>query len=109
MKPTAAKEGTTGTRQTSLWSNRDFILIWSGQAISSLGTVITQTAYPLLTWDISHSAALVGLVGGLGTLPYLLLSLVVGALIDRWDRKRVMILSDIGRMLNLISVLLAMA
>lgn len=79
-----------------------------GQAVSSLGTAVTQTAYPLLVWDSSHSAALVGLVGGLGTLPYLLLSLIVGALIDRWDRKRVMILCDAGRALNLASVLIAL-
>jgi MFS family permease len=69
---------------------------------------MTQTAYPLLVWDLTHSAALVGLVGGIGTLPYLLLSLIVGALIDRWDRKRVMILCDTGRALNLASVLIAL-
>ncbi len=89
----------------ALWRNRDFTLLWSGQAISSLGTMITQTAYPLLVWDLSHSAALVGLVGALSTLPYIFLSLIVGALIDRWDRKRVMILCDIGRALNLASVI----
>lgn len=92
----------------AFWQNRDFMLLWSGQAVSSLGTAITQTAYPLLVWDLSHSAALVGLVGGLGTLPYLFLSLIVGALIDRWDRKRVMILCDTGRALNLASVLVVL-
>ncbi len=91
-----------------LWRNRDFMLLWSGQALSSIGTAITQTAYPLLVWDLSHSAALVGLVGGLGTLPYIFLSLIVGALIDRWDRKRLMIICDIGRFINLASVLVVM-
>jgi MFS family permease len=95
-------------RGSALWRNRDFMLLWSGQAVSSLGTAMTQTAYPLLVWDLTHSAALVGLVGGIGTLPYLLLSLIVGALIDRWDRKRVMILCDTGRALNLASVLIAL-
>lgn len=94
--------------RSMLWHNRDFILLWSGQSISSLGTSITQTAYPLLVWDMSHSAALVGLIGGLGTLPYLLLSLMVGALVDRWDRKRVMILCDSIRALNLGSVLIVL-
>jgi MFS family permease len=108
MKSTVVKEDTGTVRRSALWRNRDFMLLWSGQAVSSLGTAITQTAYPLLVWDISHSAALVGLVGGIGTLPYVLLSLVVGALIDRWDRKRVMILCDIGRALNLASVLIVL-
>jgi MFS family permease len=94
--------------RSTLWHNRDFILLWSGQSVSSLGTSITQTAYPLLVWDMSHSAALVGLMGGLGTLPYLLLSLMVGALVDRWDRKRVMILCDSIRALNLGSVLIVL-
>ncbi|GHO62306.1 hypothetical protein KSC_011980 [Ktedonobacter sp. SOSP1-52] len=92
----------------ALWRNRDFMLLWSGQAFSSLGTTVTQTAYPLLVWDLSHSAALVGLVGGLGTLPYIFLSLIVGALIDRWDRKRLMIVCDTGRAINLVSVLVVM-
>src|SRR5919197_355468 len=95
-------------RRAPLWRNRDYLLLWSGQAISSAGTGITQTALPLLVWDLTHSAAQVGLVGGLSTLPYVFLSLIVGALIDRWNRKRVMILCDIGRALNLASVLIAL-
>jgi MFS family permease len=108
MKSTTIKNETNKVGRVSLWRNRDFMLLWSGQAVSSLGTTITQTAYPLLVWDLSHSAALVGLVGGLGTLPYIFLSLLVGALIDRWDRKRLMILCDIGRAINLASVLVVM-
>ena len=102
------KDDISEVRRASLWRNRDFMLLWNGQTVSSLGTAITQTAYPLLVWDISHSAALVGLVGGIGTVPYLFLSLFVGALIDRWDRKRVMILCDIGRTLNLVSIFVAL-
>lgn len=108
MKTTTVKDEVVKARRPSLWRNRNFMLLWSGQGVSSLGTAITQTAYPLLVWDISHSAALLGLVGALGTLPYLLLSLIVGALIDRWDRKRVMIICDIGRALNLVSLLIVL-
>jgi predicted MFS family arabinose efflux permease len=97
------------TRRVPLWRNRDYMLLWSGQAVSLIGTGISQTAFPLLVWDLTHSAAQVGFVGGLGTLPYVFLSLLVGALIDRWNRKRVMILCDIGRTLNLASVLVALA
>ena len=108
MKSTQVDENRQQTHRVSIWRNRDFMLLWSGQTVSLVGTGITQTAFPLLVWDITHSAAQVGLVGGLGTLPYVLLSLLVGALIDRWDRKRVMILCDIGRALNLVSVLIAL-
>src|SRR6266851_3372419 len=109
MKSTVVPEGLEGPPRVPLWRNRDYMLLWSGQAVSLTGTVISQTAFPLLVWDLTHSAAQVGLVGGLGTLPYVFLSLVVGALIDRWNRKRVMILCDIGRALNLSSVLAALA
>ncbi len=108
MKSTPVVKTASPAKRFALWRNRDYMLLWSGQLVSSVGTTITQTAYPLLVWDLSHSAALVGLVGGLGTLPYLLLSLIAGALVDRWNRKRVMIICDAGRALNLVSVLTAL-
>ncbi len=108
MKPTITHEDLTKPPRVPLWRNRDYMLLWSGQTVSLVGTVISQTAFPLLVWDLTHSAAQVGLVGGLGTIPYVLLSLLAGALIDRWNRKRVMILCDTGRALNLASVLIAL-
>jgi len=103
MKPTMTREDIAKPPRVPLWRNRDYMLLWSGQTVSLVGTVISQTAFPLLVWGLTHSAAQVGLVGGLGTLPYVLLSLLAGALIDRWNRKRVMILCDTGRALNLVS------
>jgi MFS family permease len=84
------------------------MLLWSGQTVSLIGSGVSQTAFPLLVWDLTHSAAQVGLVGGLGTLPYVIFSLLAGALIDRWNRKRVMIRCDVGRACNLLSVLIAL-
>src|SRR5260370_41867405 len=76
MKRTIAREDIIKTLRVPLWRNRDYMLLWSGQTVSLVGTVISQTAFPLLVWDLTHSAAQVGLVGGLGTLPYVLLSLL---------------------------------
>ncbi len=84
------------------------MLLWSGQTVSLIGSGVSQTAFPLLVWDLTHSAAQVGLVGRLGTLPYVIFSLLAGALIDRWNRKRVMIRCDVGRACNLLSVLIAL-
>ena len=58
---------------------------------------------------ITHSAAQAGLVSALRLFPYLIFSLPAGALIDRWDRKRVMILCDTGRALSMASVPFAFA
>lgn len=78
-------------RSNVLWRNADFLLLWSGQAVSALGSSVSRLALPLLTLALTHSPAQAGFIAALQSLPYLLFSLPAGALIDRWDRKRVMI------------------
>ncbi len=90
-----------------LWRNGNYLLLWSGQAISSAGTQVSQLAFPLLVLLLTHSPAQAGFVGALRALPYLIFSLPAGALIDRWNRKRVMILCDAGRALSMASIPLA--
>ena len=92
-----------------LWRNRDFLLLWSGQSVSTLGTGVSTFALPLLVLAITHSPALAGLMTAVRQAPYLLFSLPAGALIDRWDRKLVMICCDAVRWLALGSVPLAFA
>ncbi len=84
------------------------MLLWSGQVISTLGTSASTIIYPLLILALTNSPAAAGIASALSSIPYLIFSLPVGALIDRWDRKRVMILCDIGRALILASIPLAM-
>ncbi len=90
-----------------LWRNVDFLLLWSGQTVSTLGTSISALALPLLVLALTHSPALAGLLAATRQLPYLLVSLPAGALVDRWDRKRTMIYCDLVRWLALGSVPLA--
>jgi MFS family permease len=97
-------EAAPPARPASLWRNRDFLLLWSGQAISSMGTQVSQFAFPLLVLFLTGSPVQAGLIGAARTVPYIFLSLPVGALIDRWDRKRVMILCDSGRAIALGSI-----
>ena len=78
----------------ALRANRDFVLLWVGEASSQLGLQIAVVAYPLLVLGITGSAALAGVVGFARTLPWLVLSLPAGALIDRLNRKSVMVLAD---------------
>ena len=96
-------------RSPPLWRNRDYMLLWSGQIVSSVGGQISQLAFPLLVLALTHSPLQAGLVGALRALPFTLLTVPVGALVDRWDRKRVMILSDTGRAVALASVPIALA
>jgi predicted MFS family arabinose efflux permease len=87
-----------------LLRNRDYMLLWSGQVVSTLGSAASSVVYPLLILAMTESPAAAGIAGALSHLPYLLFSLPAGALIDRWDRKRVMILCDLGRALTVLTV-----
>ncbi len=88
----------------SLWRNRDYMLLWSGQTISATGTGVSGIAFPLLILALTGDASKAGFAFALRSLPYLFLSLPAGALIDRWNRKLVMILCDSGRALALGSI-----
>jgi MFS family permease len=109
MQPVEVKQSQPQPPVRSLWHNRDYMLLWTGQLVSSVGSQVSQLAFPLLILALTHSPAQAGLAGALRALPYLIFSLPAGALIDRWDRKRVMILSDIVRGLALGSIPLAFA
>ena len=98
----------TSRRSVPLWRNRDYILLWGGQMISSIGTRISMLAFPLLVLALTQSPAQAGLIGAMRGLPYALLILPAGALVDHWNRKRVMILCDIGRAIALGSIPLAL-
>lgn len=91
-----------------LWRQRDYMLLWCGQSISSIGGSISLIAFPLLVLAITHSPLMAGISGMLRTLPNILY-LVAGALVDRWNRKYVMIVCDIGRTLSLVSIPLVLA
>lgn len=97
------------TPRSSLWRNRDFTLLWAGQAVSTTGTQMTDLALPLLVLALTHSAAQAGLVAACGMLQRLVLALPAGALVDRADRKRVMIVCDLLRAFALASVPVALA
>jgi MFS family permease len=95
------------SRPLPLWRNRDFLLLLSGQGVSSIGSQVSQLAFPLLALALTHSPAQAGLITALRGLPYALLGLPAGALTDRWNRKRVMILCDTGRAIALASIPIA--
>ena len=92
----------------SLWRNRDYLLLWLGQAVSELGMSCTQFAFPLLIVGLTRSIAAAGLAYSLGQLPYVLLSLPAGALVDRWPRKRVMLVCTLCLMVCVASIPLAL-
>lgn len=88
----------------SLNRNRDFMLLWSGQVVSRIGSRVSTFAFPLLTLTLTHSALQAGLVTAANTVPSLILGLPAGVLVDRWNRKQVMLACDFGRAVVLASI-----
>jgi MFS family permease len=87
--------------------NRDFQLLWSGQAVSTLGSQTSRIAYPLLVLAMTGSPARAGIAGFAAMLGYLLFPLPAGALADRHDRKRIMIACDAIRLAAIGSIAVA--
>ena len=96
-------------RPDRLFRNIEFLRLWGGQTVSSVGTGIVKLAAPLLVLALTESPTMAGLVGGALTFPMIFLGLPAGALVDRWDRRRVMIVCDTIRCLAVLSVPVAWA
>src|SRR5436309_7754003 len=75
----------------------DFWKFWTGQTISQLGSSFTLFATPLLIFKLTHSSVNLGIATAANFVPYLLFGLVIGAWVDRVDRKRLMIAVDLAR------------
>lgn len=73
---------------------RVFLTIWAGQAVSLLGSSLTSFALGVWVYQRTGSVTRFALIAFFASLPGLLLSPVAGALVDRWDRRRTLILSD---------------
>jgi predicted MFS family arabinose efflux permease len=80
-----------------VWKQREYLLLWGGQVVSTVGANASGIIYPLLILALTNSPALASWATALRILPFLLLCLPVGALVDRWDRRRVMMVCHLGR------------
>ncbi|GCE04800.1 MFS transporter [Dictyobacter aurantiacus] len=85
---------------------RNFALLWSGAFISMLGDWVLLIALPLFVYQRTGSAMATGAIVIVESVPGLLLSSIGGVFADRWDRRRIMILTDFLRALNLLQLLL---
>ncbi|MGW4109868.1 MFS transporter [Actinosynnema sp. NPDC004786] len=86
---------------TSLARNRNYTLLWSGQALAEVGSSATVLALPLLVLALTGSPVLSGLVLTVDAAAQLLVGLPAGALVDRWDRRRIMLACQAAQALAL--------
>jgi MFS family permease len=81
-------------------SYRNYRLFFGGQIISLIGSWITLTATSWLVYRLTGSALLLGVVGFAGQLPAFLMGPVAGAYVDRWDRHRLLVGTQVISMLQ---------
>lgn len=81
----------------SVFRNRSFTLIWSGQLISTIGSALTSLAASILVYRLTGSALSVGLMLMATAAPSLLVGLIAGVYVDRGNRKRILIAADLIR------------
>jgi MFS family permease len=81
-------------RLTRALASRNFRLFFSGQSISLVGTWITRIATSWLVYRLTGSVLLLGIVGFSGQIPTLLLAPFAGVLVDRWDRHRILVVTQ---------------
>lgn len=103
------ESGRSASSVRPLRANREFTLLWSGQAISGLGSAASLLAYPLLILSISGSAVAAGAVGTTTALIRTGIRIPGGALADRFNRRTMMLACDAGRvvLLGLLTALVA--
>lgn len=81
---------------TPLGRNRDFLILWLGQAVSALGSSMSALVFPLVGYSITGSAGEAGLATAAVLSGRVVARLPAGALVDRWPRGRVLWLANLS-------------
>ena len=93
----------------AVFSMRTFIIIWFGQVVSLLGSGLTNFALGVWVYQRTGSVTQFALISLFISLPLILISPVAGAVVDRWNRRWIMILGDSGAGLSTLVVALLFA
>ncbi|OON72929.1 MFS transporter [Streptomyces tsukubensis] len=90
-----------GAPPRPLWRNRDYNLLWTGRAFTEAGFNASLLAFPLLVLAVTGSPAQAGLVAGVNSAAQLIAGVPAGTLLDRWNRKTVMLCCEVARAVSL--------
>ncbi len=93
----------------AIFRKRDFSLMWTAQLVSTIGSSLTDLAAAILVYRVTHSALNVGLTLLVTALPTLFVGLFAGVFVDRFNRKRILLASDLLRGLLVISIPMVVA
>lgn len=85
---------------------RTYATVWAGQLVSMVGSSMTEFGVAVWVFQTTKSATAFGAILLFGMLPGILVSIVAGAAVDRWDRRRTMIFADTGAALSTLAIAL---
>ncbi|QWF82337.1 MFS transporter [Amycolatopsis sp. CA-230715] len=94
-------------RIPAIGRNPRFLALWTAQSVSTLGDALTTLTLVLLITERTHSVAAVGGLTIALAVPAIVIGLLSGSFVDRWDRRRVMIASDLARAILLAALAFA--
>ena len=80
---------------TAVFKRRDFVLMWIAQLVSTAGSALTDLAAGIYVYEQTGSAFLVGVTLMATAVPSLIVGLIAGVFVDRWDRRKVMMASNL--------------
>jgi len=79
---------------------RNYRLVFAGQIVSLIGNWMTSVATAWLVYRLTHSSTLLGVVGFAGQIPAFLLAPITGVLVDRWDLRRCIVVTQVLSMIQ---------
>src|SRR5690242_11969289 len=98
--PTAGPQSAGGSFMFRALRHRNYRLFFSGQSISLIGTWMTRIATSWLVYRLTGSALLLGVVGFAGQIPSFILAPFAGVLVDRWNRHRLLVVTQVLALLQ---------
>jgi len=101
---TAGAVGSPPLSPFAVFRNRSFAWMWSGQLVSTIGSALTSLAASIYVYRMTGSAASVGLMLMATAAPSLVVGLIAGVFVDRFDRRRIMIVADLIRAVLVFSI-----
>jgi MFS family permease len=100
MQPPRGRSAALAGRLGRALRHRNYRLFFAGQSISVIGTWLTRFATVWMAYDLTHSALMLGLVGFFSQAPTSIIAPLAGVLVDRWDRHRTIVFTQIAAMLQ---------
>ena len=97
------------SQQATPTSLRYFLTIWFGQLVSGIGSSMTSIAIEIWAWEITGKATTLALVGFFSLLPGIIITPISGIVVDRFNRKLIMMMGDTVAVLTTVILLLLLS